>query len=106
MDRERGSACGARVRQWDSGTVGQCIVCTYVGGGGVAGGAAPSATAGSWDSPQSTPVSLGRGQRDQNTFIVTTPFSIGFYCFVDLHTMILRIESALLRVLSIDHIDT
>lgn len=78
-------------------TTANVYVCTYVGGGSVVGGRASSASTNSWESQQSTPVSLGRVQRIQN-IIQPLHYFIGFHYSVDLPMII---TSALLRVLSI-----
>lgn len=80
---------------------GNVSVCTYVGGGGVVGGRASSASANSWESQQSIPVSLGRDQRYQTIKSLLHYFCIDFHYFCrSTFIWILRIESALLRVLS------
>lgn len=93
------SSWGARtLRQANSGLVtANVYVCTYVGGGSVVGGRASSAAANSWESHQSTPVSLGRDQRDH---LVTPLLLYRFLLFFVVYLWLLRNQSALLRVLS------
>lgn len=93
------SSWGARtLRQANSGLVtANVYVCTYVGGGSVVGGRASSAAANSWESQQSTPVSLGRDQRDH---LVTPLLLYRFLLFFVVYLWLLRNQSALLRVLS------
>lgn len=85
---------------------GNVSVCTYVGGGGVVGGRASSASANSWESQQSIPVSLGRDQRYQTiSHSYTTSVSISII-FVEVHLYEYYVLSLLCCVCCrVDHLD-